>query len=124
MQECCVAERGRTHTILSCISASGSFIPPMMVYPRKRAVPQQHKEGAYPNTLFVSSENGWMTSQLYIECFKFFQQSIPSVRPVLLIQDGHGCHVSIELIEMARSNNVHLCAYLLTLSTTTGCWRI
>ena len=102
------AERGRTHTILSCISASGSFIPPMMVYPRKRAVPQQHKEGAYPNTLFVSSENGWMTSQLYIEWFKFFLQSIPSVRPVLLIQDGHGSHVSIELIEMARSNDVHL----------------
>ena len=102
------AEKGRTHTVLSCVSASGSFIPPMMIYPRKRAVPEQFREGAYPNTLFGSSENGWMTSQLYIEWFKFFLRNIPPACPVLLIQDGHSSHISIELIEMALSNNVHL----------------
>ena len=94
--------------MLSCVSASGSFIPPMMVYPRKRAVPEQFREGAYPNTLFGSSENGWMTSQLYIEWFKFFLRNIPPARPVLLIKDGLSYHISIELIEMALSNNVHL----------------
>ena len=101
------AEKGRTHTVLSCVSASGSFIPPMMVYPRKGAVPEQFR-GAYPNTLFGSSENGWMTSQLYIEWFKFFLRNIPPACPVLLIQDGHSSHISIELTEMALSNNVHL----------------
>lgn len=28
-------ERGKTHTILSCISASGLVLSPMMIYPRK-----------------------------------------------------------------------------------------
>ena len=27
------AERGKTHTVLSCVSASGLCVPPMMVYP-------------------------------------------------------------------------------------------
>jgi len=30
------AERGKTHTILSCVSASGYVLPPM-IYPRKKA---------------------------------------------------------------------------------------
>ena len=34
--------------------------------------------------------------------------NIPSARPVLLVQDGHGSHVSIEIIEMARVNDVTL----------------
>ena len=30
------AERGKTHTILSCASASGYALPPMMVYPQRK----------------------------------------------------------------------------------------
>ena len=29
------AERGKTHTILSCVSATGFIVPPMMIYPHK-----------------------------------------------------------------------------------------
>ena len=43
-----------------------------------------------------------------MEWFSFFLKSIPPARPVLLIQDGHGSHVSIELIEIARENDVCL----------------
>ena len=100
------AEKGRTHTVLSCVSACGYVLPPMMVYPRKRPVPPQLREGCYPNTLFGVSETGWINSQLYVDWF--FIQNIPSNRPVLLIQDGHHSHVSIELIELARSNDIHL----------------
>ena len=61
------AERGEMHTILSCMSASSLSLPPMIVYPQKRPVPQQQREGAYPNTLFASSESGWMNTELFIE---------------------------------------------------------
>ncbi len=102
------AERGKTHTILSCVSATGFVVPPMMVYPRKTCVPDKLKEGAFPNTVFRSSENGWINKDLFVEWFRFFLKSIPPSRPILLIQDGHGSHVSIELIEIARENNVSL----------------
>ena len=102
------AERGKTHTILACVSAAGNVLPPMMVYPRKKSVPDNFKEGCVPGTLFKTSESGWMNTELYLEWFRFFLQQIPPLRPILLIQDGHGSHVSIELIELARANNVHL----------------
>ena len=75
----------------------------MMIYPQKRHVPPQLREA---NTLFGVSETGWINSQLYVDWFKFFIQNIPSNIPVLLIQDGHHSHVSIELIELARSNDI------------------
>ncbi len=102
------AERGKTRTVLSCVSACGFVVPPMIVYPHKRAVPTQLREGAYPNTLFTVSDTGWSNSELYLQWFQFFLSNIPPTRPVLLIQDGHQSHVSIELIELARENGVNL----------------
>ena len=102
------AERKKTYTLLLCISASGYVLPPMMICPRKKAVLQAHREGAVPNTLFTNSESGWINSDLYVSWLEFFIRNIPAARPVLLIQDGHGSHVSVELIELARANGVHL----------------
>ena len=102
------AEREKTHTILSCVSATGFIVPPMMIYPRKTCVPDKLKEGAFPNTLFKSSESGWINSELFVDWFAFFLKSSPPTRPVLLGQDGHSSHVSIELIEMTRENGVFL----------------
>ena len=45
---------------------------------------------------------------IFLNWFKFFLTSIPPTRPVLLIMDGHGTHMSIEIIELARSNGVYL----------------
>lgn len=72
------AEKGKTHTILSFVSASGQVIPPFMVYPRKRPIPPKMREGAYPNTFFQVSDNGWMTKELFFEWFKpFCSNDIP-----------------------------------------------
>ena len=68
-------------------------------------VPDNFKEGALSNTLFAHSDNGWVNKDVYLEWFKFFLDNIPSARPVLLIQDGHASHLSIEL---ARANEVHI----------------
>ena len=101
-------ERGKTHTVVSCVSASDQALPPMLSYPRKKCVPEHFKKGAVLNTLFSNSGNGWINTDLYLEWFKFFVANTPPTRPVLLIQDGHGSHVSIELIELARAHNIHL----------------
>lgn len=102
------AEKGKNHTIVSCVSASGIILPPLMIYPRKRSLPDKAKEGAVPGTLFMVSENGWINREIYLEWFRFFLRSIPPARPVLLIQDGHASHISIELIELAQANDIHL----------------
>jgi hypothetical protein len=102
------SERGKTHTVLACVSASGYVLPPLMIYPRKKSVPEDLKVGAIPNTMFMNSENGWINSGIFLEWLKFFVANIPPTRPVLLIQDGHASHMSNEAIEFSRSNHIHV----------------
>ena len=59
------AERGKTHTVFVCVSAAGFVLPPLMVYPRKKSVPDHLKEGGIPNTMFTNSENGWGNKDIY-----------------------------------------------------------
>ena len=37
-----------------------------------------------------------------------FTEMIPPLRPVLLVLDGHGSHITIDVIEYARSKEIHL----------------
>ena len=101
------AEKGKTHTILTCVSASGYALPPFMIYPRKR-VTDNLKVGCFPGSVFHCSDNGWVICPLFIEWFEFFLRTIPATRPVLLVLDGHASHVSIEVLEMARNNDIHM----------------
>ena len=63
------AEKGRTHTVLSCVSTSSFVLPPCIVYPRKKSVPDNLREGAYAGTLFASSESGWINNDIYQDWF-------------------------------------------------------
>ena len=99
--------KGKTHTIFTCVSASGFVLPPM-IFPHKQSPPPNFREGAVAQTLFCSSRNGWINDDLFLQWFKFFLASILPTRLVLLIMDGHRTHMSIELIELAQSSGVHL----------------
>ena len=102
------ADKGKTHSILACVSASRQVFPLFMIYPRKRPVPEKLREGAYPNTVFHVSDNGWIMKELFYEWFKMFAEMIPPLRPVLLVLDGHGSHITIDVIEYAWSKDIHL----------------
>ena len=79
-----------------------------MIYPRKQLPPANFHEGAVAHTVFVNSSNGWINSNLFQQWFEFFMQHIPPTWPVLLIMNGHASHMSIDLIELSRSNGVHI----------------
>ena len=102
------AKKGKMHTILTCVSASGNALLPIMIFPHIQTPPGNFHDGAVVQTLFCNSPNGWINNDLFLQWFKFFLANIPSTRPVLLIMDRHGTYMSIELIELARSNVVHL----------------
>jgi hypothetical protein len=65
-------------------------------------------EGAPPGTYFTCTDNGWITQEKYLEWFKFFLKSIPPARPVLVIEDGHSSHITMEVIKLAQDNDIHL----------------
>ena len=74
------AEKGKTHTVLTCVSASGYALPPFMIYPRKR-ITEALKVGALPGTVFHCSDSGWITGELFVQWFHFFLKNIPPSRP-------------------------------------------
>lgn len=51
---------------------------------------------------------GGLILTYFLSGSSFFVSNIPPARPVLLVQDGHVSHVSIDAIEFARANNIHL----------------
>ena len=77
-------------------------------WPRKWPVPEKMKVGAYPDTVFHVSDSGRMTKELFFEWFKMFTQKIPPSWPVSLVLDGHGSHITSDVIEFVQSNNIHL----------------
>ena len=72
-----LTERGKTNTVLSCVSTSGYVLSPMIVYPRKKKVPNNLKEGTILGTIFTNIKSGWINSELYLEWFQFSYNKLP-----------------------------------------------
>ena len=105
------AEKGKTITVISCISATGVFVPPAFIFPRVRmklALTDKLPEG----NLALASKSGWVNEELFSQWFDHFLNVVqPQARPQpsLLIFDGHTSHVrNANVIVKARENNVSL----------------
>ena len=95
-------------TTLACYNAAGKAIPPFHIYPGER-FKQNPLEDGVPNAYFGKSENGWMNTSLFYGWLgNHFAQRIPPSRPVVLVVDGHGSHIDIELSKLAIENQIHL----------------
>ena len=56
----------------------------------------------------LNAVSGWSNSELYLKWLNFFVDNIPPTRPILLIQDGHSSHMSIEAIEYSKVNGIFI----------------
>lgn len=102
------AERGSLVTVICCMSAGGTFVPPMMIFPRKNMTDTLMR-GAPPGSIGRCHPSGWIQTELFTEWFNhFLQKTCPSEEsPVLLILDGHNTHTrNLEIIDLARKNHV------------------
>jgi len=85
------AEKGKTVTIICCVSGTGTFVPPMMIFPRVRMKPELTDKA--PNgTIGVATKSGWVNEETFLKWFKhFLTHAQPKSRdlPVVLILDGH-----------------------------------
>ncbi|XP_026316403.1 CENP-B homolog protein 2-like [Hyposmocoma kahamanoa] len=102
------AERGALVTIVTCMSASGQFIPPLMVFPRKN-MKAELLDGAPPVTIGGCHPSGWIQPELFTKWLIHFMSIVkPSKKdPVLLILDGHYSHTrNLDVIDIARDNGI------------------
>jgi hypothetical protein len=63
-----------------------------------------------PNIVFNMSESGWMEKLQFKEWFSkvFVKHTLTIEGPKILIFDGHVSHISLEIINLARTNNIHI----------------
>lgn len=102
------AEKGKTVTAICCCNAEGRFIPPALIFPRKRMNNPALMDGAPTGTLGLFSDSGWVNTDLFLSWFQFFVQHVKPTEeyPTLLIVDNHESHRAISVIDYAAENNV------------------
>lgn len=103
------AERGQLVTAVCCMGASGVWVPPALIFPRKR-MKDELFYGSPPGTLQLVTESGYMNSELFIRWLRHFQDYVKSSEddPVLLILDNHSSHCTLEAINFCRNNFIVL----------------
>ena len=101
-------ERGVTTTVVTCYNAVGNYVPPMMIFKRKRRKTEL-TDHAPAGTLNEVSDSGWIETGLFM---RYMEHFVAHVRPTkenmaLLILDGHKTHTkNLDLIDYARENYV------------------
>ena len=103
------SEKGETSTVLATFNAVGQYSPPMVIFKGKR-LKAEWCVGASTGTLVRVSDNGWITTELFLEWGKMFVNNLPKddTRPHLLLLDGHGSHVfNLSFLQLMKENNIH-----------------
>lgn len=106
------AEKGQNVTAVLCVNAVGQFIPPAIIFPRKRRNDLLFQGVPY-GTLCLHNESGYMKSETFIEFLNHFKQhtQCSENNKVLLLLDGHSSHKSVQAIEFCRENGIILLSF-------------
>lgn len=102
------AERGALITIVTCTSATGQYVPPLIIFPRKN-MKLELMNGTPPGSVYDCHPSGWIQSEIFTKWFKHFIDHVKPTEedPVLLVFDGHFTHTrNIDVINIARKNHV------------------
>ena len=104
-------------TVNACVLASGYIMPPHIIFS------QSYPSGLYardgPNgALYSILDNEYMDSELFYGFISklFILHTNQIAGPKLLILDGHGSHLNINIINLCRESDIHL--YCLPPQTT------
>ncbi|XP_056023023.1 uncharacterized protein LOC125660656 [Ostrea edulis] len=105
------SERPQTITVLGCGNALGSSIPPYLMFPGKRVLPELF-DGDTTGRDGSMSDTGYSNTDIFNSYIKNhftkYVQSRNPEQPILLLYDGHRSHTSLSLIQWPRENNIIL----------------
>lgn len=100
-------ERGKNITLCCAMSATGIFIPPMFIFPGKRAS-SGIKHGGPAGSSYKMSESGWMNEELFYQWLQHFVSHTQSSKetPTLLLMDNHSSHTSLLTYNYCKDNGI------------------
>ena len=97
-------------TVVTRMSPTGQFIPPLLVFPRKY-MKRELMNGTPPGSNHACHPSGWIESEIFTQCFLHFIKHTKPTKydPVILVPDGHYSHTTkMEVITLARENHVDI----------------
>ena len=110
-----VAKRMNTQgyhvTLLVCAAASGTFMPPLVIFPGLRLTPQIAEACNIPGATFTTTGKGWITGAVFANWLHIFNQFVIDQgiqKPVVLMLDGAPVHISAAAIDYSTENNIVL----------------
>ena len=93
-------------SVLFCISANGNYLPPLTVYKGAHLYEAWTKNGP-TGGLYAVTASGWMQDSVFESWMKYFVGHAKNLqKPILLIYDGHGSHMTYLTIATARENGI------------------
>ena len=97
------------YTVNYCCNAAGNFMPPFVIYKAKTLYQSWTEDGPI-GAKYTVSPSGWMESLQFTEWFKsIYTEGTKQLEgPNILFVDGHGSHVSLEVIDLAIANKTSL----------------
>lgn len=101
-------ERGEHVTAHICFSATGVYVPPLIIFPRARFNPA-FLEGKPEGAIVEFHSSGYMTVDIFLTWMKhFISFTQPSdTKYVLLTFDGHATHVkNVPALTLAKESHV------------------
>ena len=98
-------------TMMATVNAAGYSMPPCSSL-RGKQKDSLETANAPPGSLFTHQKNAWMEDVLSTNWFKdIFLRCCGPERPQLLIWDSHHSHETLEILELARDNQIELFAF-------------
>ena len=106
------SERGQMITICSAGNAAGNFVPPMLVFPRKKFKNHFIRDG--PNgCVGAATSSDWMEPETFLLFMKHFVKTVKVniEHPVFLLLDNHYSHLAIDVLDYCKDNGVVLLSF-------------
>ena len=94
------------------MNAIGNTLPPVFVFPRVHFKVNMLK-CAPAQSLGLACASGWMNGELFPKALAHFMKfmNVNKSQPGLLLMDNHISHLSIEAVDLARENGLHLLTF-------------
>ena len=106
-----IPQRSKTITVIGAGNAMGHPIPPFFIFPGDRLT-ENLTEGKTPGAMAVMSKTGWSNSDIFKtylqEHFLKYCQGRGDDETILILYDGHGSHISVDLIDWGAERNIIL----------------
>ena len=103
------AERGELVTVVYTVSAIGSVVPPFFIFPRVHYKAHFIRDGP-TQCIGRTTRSGWMNEETFVEYLNHIikHTRCSPEKKILLILDNHDTHISLNVVDTARSGGVVL----------------